>query len=147
MLPRVQNRTDYMASACQTDHLEPLTWVLLDQCHAWNDLVHDPRIRIYIHRRTCLGLWAAALSAPPPETPSWEVSPRNPPPWPAADPVFVVVVFSTYSRPSKPRHLQGTSKQPSAPSSLRGSGFQDQDLHSPPSPSRAMGSGIVHCCS
>ena len=70
------------------------------------------RTRIYILHRARLGLWAAALSAPPPETPSWEVSPRNPPPWPAADPVFVVVVFFDLLKALKakapPRHLQTT---------------------------------------
>ena len=48
--------------------MRPMTWLVV---------CSDFRIRIYILRRARLGLWAAALSAPPPETPPYEAPPRN----------------------------------------------------------------------
>ena len=68
------------------------------------------RIRIYILHRARLGLWAAALSAPPPETPPCKASPRNH--LPSLQLIQVFWVFS--ERLPQPQHTNGAHTRPSA---------------------------------
>ena len=83
-------------------------WEMMYRCA--REWMYRIRIRINILRRARLGLWAAALSAPPPETPPCKASPRNH--LPSLQLIQVFWVFS--ERLPQPQHTNGAHTRPSA---------------------------------